>query len=186
MVGELPDPARAAGSELSEGTEIFLVGPFSPSLAGSELAKLRGELDAGLPGSEIEPVAAGLALVRDLVRDGVAVAAHDISDGGSRLRDRGDGDRRGVGAELELDPLIELRGCSGETALFGEGPGGFLLAVSLGAGATLTERANAAGVDAIGLGRAGGDRIELSAAERDASVALADAERAWRSLPDRL
>ena len=104
MVGELPDPARAAGSELSEGTEIFLVGPFSPSLAGSELAKLRGELDAGLPGSEIEPVAAGLVLVRDLVRDGVAVAAHDISDGGlacarSRMAIAG-----GVGAELELDP----------------------------------------------------------------------------------
>ena len=186
MVGELPDPARAAGSELSEGTEIFLVGPFSPSLAGSELAKLRGELDAGLPGSEIEPVAAGLALVRDLVRDGVAVAAHDISDGGLACAIAEMAIAGGVGAELELDPLIELRGCSGETALFGEGPGGFLLAVSRGAGATLTERANAAGVDAIGLGRAGGDRIELSAAERDASVARADAERAWRSLPDRL
>ena len=186
MVGELPDPARGAGSELSGGTEIFLVGPFSPSLAGSELAKLRGELDAGLPGSEIEPVAAGLALVRDLVRDGIAVAAHDISDGGLACAIAEMAIAGGVGAELELDPLIELRGCSGETALFGEGPGGFLLAVSRGAGATLTERANAAGVDEIGLGRAGGDRIELSAAERDASVALADAERAWRSLPDRL
>ena len=186
MVGELPDPARGAGSELSGGTEIFLVGPFSPSLAGSELAKLRGELDAGLPGSEIEPVAAGLALVRDLVRDGIAVAAHDISDGGLACAIAEMAIAGGVGAELELDPLIELRGCSGETALFGEGPGGFLLAVSRGAGVTLTERANAAGVDEIGLGRAGGDRIELSAAERDASVALADAERAWRSLPDRL
>jgi phosphoribosylformylglycinamidine synthase II len=186
MVGELPDPARAAGSPLSEGAEIFLVGPFSPSLAGSELAKLRGELAAGLPGSEIEPVAAGLALVRDLVRDAVAVAAHDISDGGLACVIAEMAIAGGVGAELELDPLIELRGCSGETALFGEGPGGFLLAASPGDAATLTERAKAAGVDAIGLGRASGDRIELSAAERDVSVALADAERAWRSLAQRL
>jgi phosphoribosylformylglycinamidine synthase subunit PurL len=186
MVGELPNPARAAGNELSEGAEVFLVGPFSPSLAGSELAKLRGELDAGLPGSEIEPVAASLALVRDLVRDGVAVAAHDVSDGGLACAIAEMAIAGKVGAELELDPLIERRGCSGETALFGEGPGGFLITVSSGDAATLTERARAAGVDAIGLGQAGGDRIELSAGERDASLGLADAERAWRSLPDRL
>ena len=47
MVGELPDPARAAGSAFArEGDAIALVGPFAPSLAGSELAKLRGELGA--------------------------------------------------------------------------------------------------------------------------------------------
>src|SRR5262249_19763550 len=50
MVGELPDPAKAGGSAFArEGDAIALLGPFSPSLAGSELAKLRGELDAGLP-----------------------------------------------------------------------------------------------------------------------------------------
>jgi hypothetical protein len=50
----------------------------------------------------------------------------------------------------------------------------------------LLEAAEKAGVAAIGIGTVGGDRLELSAAERDVSVALADAERAWRSLPDRL
>jgi phosphoribosylformylglycinamidine synthase subunit PurL len=184
LVGELPDPARAAGAALTAGARIFLIGPFSPSLAGSELAKLRGELDAGLPGNEIGAVAAALALVRDLVRDGSVAAAHDVSDGGLACAISEMAVAGGVGAELELDPLIELRGCSGETALFGEGPGGFLLAT--GEPEALAERAAAAGVDAIALGTASGERIEISAAERDVSVALADAERAWRSLAERL
>ena len=48
MVGELPDPARACGSAfLHEGDAIGLLGPFEPTLAGSELAKQRGELDVG-------------------------------------------------------------------------------------------------------------------------------------------
>ena len=32
------------------------------------------------------------------------------------------------GLEADLDQLVEARGCSGETALFGEGPGGFVVA----------------------------------------------------------
>ena len=92
----------------------------------------------------------------------------------------------GIGVSADLDPLVELRGCSGETALFGEGPGGILLATPSGDYGALIDRAKDAGVDALRLGAAGGDRIALSAAEREVSVALADAERAWRSLGDRL
>src|SRR5262249_23622927 len=72
MVGELPDPSRAAGIAPREGDRVILVGPFAPSLAGSELAKQRGELDAGLPASDIGAVADALAFVRTAVRDGVA------------------------------------------------------------------------------------------------------------------
>ena len=180
MVGELPDPERAPGSALSEGDEIVLVGPFAPSLAGSELVKLRGELAAGLPATEIGPVAEALALVRALVREGLAGGVHDVSDGGlatalAEMALAGD-----VGAEIDLDPFVELRGCSGETALFGEGPGGVLLAGSVAG--EVVSRAEAAGVDAVSLGTAGGDRLEISAAEREASVLVADAAAAWRSL----
>ena len=186
LVGELPDPARAAGSVLPAEAEIVVVGPFSPSLAGSELAKLRGELDSGLPGNEIEPVAAALAFVRELVRDGTALAAHDVSDGGLACAVAEMAIAGAVGAELDLDPLIELRGCSGETALFGEGPGGILIAIAPGTAEAVIARTEGAGVDALALGRSGAERIEMAAAERDLSLALADAERAWRSLGDRL
>jgi phosphoribosylformylglycinamidine synthase subunit PurL len=83
MVGELPDPERVAGSAFaSAGDAIALIGPFSPALAGSELAKLRGELDAGLPQPDIAAVTAACASVRDAVRTGKLASAHDISEGG--------------------------------------------------------------------------------------------------------
>ncbi|MDQ3608407.1 MAG: phosphoribosylformylglycinamidine synthase subunit PurL, partial [Actinomycetota bacterium] len=44
MVGELPDPARAGQAGFArEGDLIALVGAFTPVLAASELARLRGE-----------------------------------------------------------------------------------------------------------------------------------------------
>ena len=38
------------------------------------------------------------------------------------------------------------------------------------------------GVDVLAIGEAGGERLEISAAEAEVSLSLADAERAWRSL----
>ena len=82
MVGELPDPAAAPGLAPREGDAIALVGPYAPSLAGSELAKLRGELADGLPGVEIEEVRVAIEFVRQAARAGRITAAHDVSDGG--------------------------------------------------------------------------------------------------------
>jgi phosphoribosylformylglycinamidine synthase subunit PurL len=186
MVGELPDPARAPGIAPLEGDRLILVGPFAPSLAGSELAKQRGELDAGLPQPEIAAVAEALSFVRQLVRGGMVSAAHDVSDGGLACALAEMAIAGGVGVDADLDPLVELRGGSGETCLFGEGPGGVVLAVGEAPAAEVLRAAEHAGVDAIDLGSATGDRISISAAEQDLSVALADAKRAWGSLPDTL
>jgi phosphoribosylformylglycinamidine synthase len=186
MVGELPDPATVPGSKPAEGDRVVLVGPFAPSLAGSELAKLRGELADGLPATDVGAVALAIAFVRERIRAGGIMAAHDISDGGLAAALAEMTIAGGVGIEADLDGLVELRGCSGETALFGEGPGGILLALPADAAADLVAAAKEAGVDALELGVAGGDRIEISAAEREASVLLADAARAWSSLPERV
>ena len=64
-----PELARS-GIAPAAGDAIAVVGPFAPSLAGSELAKLRGDLDRGLPGVEIADVRAAIELVRDTVRAG--------------------------------------------------------------------------------------------------------------------
>ena len=61
-----------------------------------------------------------------------------------------------------------------------------ILAVAPGLLDELLQAAQRAGVGAFEIGSAGGDRLSLSAAERDVSIALADAERAWRSLGERL
>jgi phosphoribosylformylglycinamidine synthase II len=186
MVGELPDPAKAPGLAPHEGDRLVLVGPFAPSLAGSELAKQRGELDKGLPLPPVAEVNAALVLVRELVREGLVSAAHDVSDGGLACALGEMAIAGGVGIDVDLDPLVELRGGSGETCLFGEGPGGIVLATGEGKAKDLVERAETAGVEAVELGGVTGDRISIAAAERDVSVALADAERAWRSLDQRL
>jgi AIR synthase related protein, C-terminal domain len=91
----------------------------------------------------------------------------------------------GVGVKVDLDRLVELRGASGEACLFGEGPGGLLVAAPPEALDALGAAGRDGGVDAIAIGRVGGDRIEVSAAESGVSLSLERAERAWRSLrPD--
>src|SRR5262245_4227977 len=186
MVGELPDPARAGGTVLREGDRLILVGPFAPSLAGSELAKQRGELDRGLPSIDVAAVTDALALVRAAVRDGVASAAHDVSDGGIACALAEMGIAGGVGIEADLDLLVELRGGSGETSLFGEGPGGIVLGMPEGDADGVLERARGSGVDALPIGSAEGERLTIAAAEQDVSMPLAEAEAAWRSLEGRL
>ncbi len=181
MVGELPDPGRVAGSSFArEGDAIALLGPFSPSLAGSELAKLRGKLDLGLPQPDVAAVAGACAAVRDAVRGGHLASAHDISDGGLACALAESAMAAGFGCRVDLSPLLD-RGCSPEEALFGEGPGGFLLS---GDRATLESLA-AGDVEVLLLGEVGGDTLEIEAGGSPLGVELADARVAWHSLGER-
>jgi phosphoribosylformylglycinamidine synthase len=177
MVGELPDPERVAGSAFArEGEAIGLIGPFEPNLAGSELAKQRGELAMGLPRSDITSVAAACEIVRDAVRAGKLSTAHDVSDGGLAVAIAECAIAGNVGCETNIEHLRE-RGAQPEEALFGEGPGGFLVS---GDRAVLEE------LGAVLIGTVGGDQIAIGAGDRSLSVSLAEAERAWHSLDERL
>jgi len=177
MVGELPDPARACGSAFAkEGDAIGLLGPFAPSLAGSELAKLRGELDVGLPRPDVEAVAAACATVRDAVRAGRLSSAHDVSDGGLACALAESAIAGGLGCRVDLRPLLE-RGCSPEEALFGEGSGGFLVG---------GERSVLEELGATSIGAVGRTEIEIAAGDCSIAVPLSDASGAWRSLSTQL
>jgi phosphoribosylformylglycinamidine synthase subunit PurL len=181
MVGELPDASRAAAMGFGrQGDAIALVGPFAPSLAGSELAKLRGELDLGLPGVEVGAVRGAIEEVREAVRAGKLSSAHDVSDGGAACALAESAIAGGRGCRVDLDPLVELRGCSGETAMFGEGPGGFILS---GDRAALESLATEASTHVLLIGEVCGDSIEIVAAEASLSISSSEAERAWRTLP---
>ena len=181
MVGELPDPEMAAPSAFArEGDAIALLGPFEPSLAGSELAKQRGELEAGLPQPDVAAVAAACAAVRDAVRAGQVASAHDVSDGGLACALAEASIGSGLGCKVDLQHLRE-RGCSPEEALFGEGVGGFLLS---GKRAALESLANT-GVAVLHLGMVGGEAVEIAAGDRSLTVALGAAESAWHSLAER-
>jgi phosphoribosylformylglycinamidine synthase len=177
MVGELPDPAKVAGSGfVNAGDAIGLIGPFEPTLSGSELTKQRGQLEMGLPHPEIDSVVAACEVVREAVRAGRLSSVHDVSDGGLACAIAESAIAGGLGCEVDLQHLRE-RGCSPEEALFGEGPGGFLVS---------GPHAELEALGAVPLGSVGGNAVEIAAGDRSLTVNLADAESAWRSLPDQL
>jgi phosphoribosylformylglycinamidine synthase len=174
MVGELPDPTQVAGSAFArESDAIGLIGPFEPNLAGSELAKQRGELKMGLPRSDITSVAAACKIVRDAVRAGKLSSAHDVSDGGLACALAESAIEGNIGCEANLNHLRE-RGCTPEEALFGEGPGGFLVS---------GDREILEALGAVLVGTVGGDQVAIGAGDRSLSVSLSEARDAWSSLP---
>jgi phosphoribosylformylglycinamidine synthase subunit PurL len=140
MVGWLPDAAKAGRLGFArEGDEIALVGPFEPSLAGSELAKLRGQPPHGqLPLVTAAAVRDAHRAVRDGVRREALTNAHDIAEGGIAVALAECCLAGGIGARVEID-----------LDLFAEAPGrGFLVS-----GPRLD------GFNVIG--RVGGDRLEI-------------------------
>jgi phosphoribosylformylglycinamidine synthase subunit PurL len=122
MVGKLPDPAAMPRLGFTqEGQRIALVGPFAPSLEGSELEKLRGGLASGLPRIDLQAQADALVRLRAAVREGRLATVHDISDGGFLSALAECCISGGLGARLE-PPTRD------DAGLFGEGPGGVLIA----------------------------------------------------------
>jgi phosphoribosylformylglycinamidine (FGAM) synthase-like enzyme len=121
MVGKLPDPERAPRVGFAEeGHAVALLGPFAPTLEGSELEKLRGRLATGLPGLDLAEQAAGLEAVRAATRSGELASAHDVSEGGLACALAECCIEGGIGARVELP-------AENDAALFGEGPGGVLV-----------------------------------------------------------
>src|SRR5207244_271646 len=83
-----------------------------------------------------------------------------------------------VGGGVDLEPLVGLRGAAGEACLFGEGPGGFAVAGAAAKVGALAAGGAKRGIDVLAIGQAGGDRIEIAAAEAEVSLTLSAAERA--------
>ena len=123
MVGRLPDPGSVPRAAFAaEGDAVALVGPFAPSLEGSELDKLRGRLGVALPALDLDAQADALVALRSAVREGGLTTAHDISEGGLACALAECCIAGAIGARVEL-----VAG-SGEELLFGEGPGGVVIA----------------------------------------------------------
>jgi phosphoribosylformylglycinamidine synthase subunit PurL len=155
MVGRLPDAARAGRLRfVREGDAIALVGPFEPSLAGSELAKLRGEaLPDGLPAADVVALRAAMEAVRDAVRAGELHSAHDVAEGGVAVALAECCLAGGIGARVDFDDAAAGAG-ELERLLFGEGPGGFLVSGSRSVLTALSDRTSV-----TVLGEVGGDQL---------------------------
>jgi phosphoribosylformylglycinamidine synthase len=104
MVGKLPDASKAGRLGFAAaGDTIALVGPFEPSLVGSELHKLQGQAPAGdLPPKEGTAIRDALQRVRLAVRSEALHNAHDIAEGGLMVALAECCIAGGIGAELRL------------------------------------------------------------------------------------
>jgi phosphoribosylformylglycinamidine synthase II len=183
MVGRLPDARRAGQMGFAHpGDQIALVGLRRPSLAASELAKLLGQpLPDGLPAIDVDAVAAAQAAVREAVREGRVSSAHDIAEGGLAVALAECCLAGAIGAQVELGeelwealaPTTSSPGSepTAETllaaALFGEGPGGFLVS-----GEAEGLRALGGDVTVITIGRVGEDFLSIVEAGATAGTML--------------
>ncbi len=85
MVGAVPDVGCVAPSGFARDGDAWGLAGWNrmPSLAASELAKLRGEpLPDGLPEIDIPHCVSVLSAIRAAVRDGSLASCHDVAEGG--------------------------------------------------------------------------------------------------------
>jgi phosphoribosylformylglycinamidine synthase len=146
MVGKLPEPRAVPRTAFAEdGHAIALVGMFEPALEGSELEKLRGRLAGSLPPLDLAAHADALVRVRAAVRGGELPTAHDISDGGLACALAECCIGGGIGARVTAK--------TGDADLFGEAPGGVIVAGP----PTIIEALEGA----IVIGEVGGEALEI-------------------------
>jgi phosphoribosylformylglycinamidine synthase len=159
MVGELPDPARAGRLGFARDGDAWGLAGWNrtPSLAGSELAKLRGEpLPDALPAIDMDHCVGVLAAIRDAVRAGELSSCHDIAEGGFLVALAEACLAGGRGASLHAPWPPEERE---DRLLFGEEPGGFIVSGPREALERLAER-----IPLDVFGTVGGDTLELGGA----------------------
>jgi phosphoribosylformylglycinamidine (FGAM) synthase-like enzyme len=192
MVGRLPDAARAGRLGFAqEGDAIALVGPFTPALAASELAKLHGQpLPDGLAEIDLGAVLAAQAAIREAVRAGALGSAHDIAEGGLAVALAECCLAGAVGAKVALGagpvpglppdaPPAATRFADPMEGLFGEGPGGFVVS---GSGEALAQLAVSVPLHMLGV--VGGDALTIATDAGTLSATLAELAEAYGALAE--
>jgi phosphoribosylformylglycinamidine synthase len=177
MVGRLPDARRAGGLGFAApGDAVALVGPFAPSLAASELGKLRGDaLPESLPPFDVTAVRGAIEAVREAVRSGALSSCHDVAEGGLLVAVAECCLAGGIGASVAVDAAV---GEAASERLFGEGPGGFVVSGPRDALDALAER-----TPVTPLGEAGGDALVVRLADGDElSIGLDELQGAHAAL----
>jgi phosphoribosylformylglycinamidine synthase len=173
MVGELPDAARAGRLGFvahGDAVAIIAAASWAPSPAASELAKLHGETVTGpLPAADLGELKALHAAVRRGVRSGALRSAHDVAEGGVGVALAECCLAGGIGASVDLRGLAERAGGLAP-ALFGEGPGAFVVSGD-------PDALRAFGGAALVLGAVGGEDLTLRWPHGETTIPVAELAR---------
>ena len=167
MVGVLEDVRHHATPAFKrEGDMVVVIGNRpGVSLAGSEyLEIIHGRVAGKPPEPDLAAEKKTADLVRNMIRSGLVDTAHDVSGGGELVALAEMALAGGLGIEYEEDELERMiagrGGGRADVALFGEEPGGFVVAVSLERWDELQDAlAEVPGYDQIGT--VGGDRFKI-------------------------
>ena len=164
------------GARLVPGQRIVLLGDTRPELGGGEWAATRhGFLGGPPPAADLAAAVRLHHLVAELVAERVVGGVHDCSDGGLAVALA----EMAIAGEVgfAVRPSGSLAAMAPALACFSESASRVVLSVSTGRVGEVVRRATAAGVPAVELGEATGDRLVMDGAF---DVALADAATAWR------
>ncbi|MGM0575588.1 MAG: phosphoribosylformylglycinamidine synthase subunit PurL [Myxococcota bacterium] len=186
VVGVVEDVTRTGQTAFAEeGLEVAILGdleaPAGATLAGAALlADLEDRCAGRPPEADLEREVAVQGACRQLVKDGVARAAHDLSEGGlavalAEMCFGGPGWPR-VGVEITATPRARL-----DQLLFGEDPARILVAYAPGERDWVEAAAEAHGAPITILGNTCGDRLVVRDAQRNPllDLAVSDMADAW-------
>ena len=190
MVGELPDVRRAGTSAFAAGRRTRWSRSWARSRPRCSAPSWRGWRGAWRAGSSPSTCA---RCARRSSSCAKPCATGAVDQRARRLRRRPRGGvtesalQGGVGATLDLEPLMRRAEVDARTALFGEGPGGIVVSGPRDALLELSATANAAGVGFLALGTVGGAGIAIAAGTARIDISLEDAGSLFESaLAERL
>lgn len=177
-VGILENLERRAGADqLQHGDALVLIGESHGHFGQSIYARDLFQLGGAAPKIDLALEKKNGDFVRGLIADGLARAAHDLSDGGLGL----------AAAEMALGSDVGVSlGYQGDLAdaafLYGEDQARYLVALPQAQMPAFDQRARAAGVDYLVVGEAGGRELSFlgQSGERE-RIALSDLRQTHES-----
>lgn len=174
------DVRRAVSMDLKEpGNPVYLVGPTRDELGGSHYYRVHGHRGACVP--RVDP-ALGPRIFRAVhraIREGLARACHDLSEGGLAVAAAEMAFAGNMGLRIDLAPISGV--VRDDQALFSETPSRFLVEVRRADAARFEELLD--GVPVFRLGEVTEDRRFVVGGRRGRPVideAVADLKEAWQ------
>ncbi|HYI16764.1 MAG TPA: AIR synthase-related protein, partial [Thermomicrobiales bacterium] len=180
MVGLIEDVSRRAGLAPSDDSVLLLIGQQRATLGASEFLSVRHGLVAGSPPELDLSVEHNVQLlVRSLIADGLATAAHDTSEGGLLVALAEMLIASETGATISLEPLLAANDGRLDRTCFGEAASRVIVAVSKANVEEVLKRASDSDVEVLRLGTVGGGHeMVLDGA---AVVAVTELRETWES-----